>query len=172
MIETDRLTRCYGSLTAVDALSIRAEPGQVLGLLGPNGAGKSTAMRMIAGFLAPTGGTARVCGHDVVREPLKAKRALGYLPEGARGAVGVGRPGRGRLEDRHDVRLAVGRGRGREDDPPAVGGTHGLEQRQGAADVGVPVVLGLLLGDADQALGREVQHRLGADVGEHRSGVV
>jgi ABC-2 type transport system ATP-binding protein len=83
MIETDQLTRRYGSLTAVDALSLRAEPGQVLGLLGPNGAGKSTAMRMIAGFLAPSSGTARVCGHDVRREPLAAKRALGYLPEGA-----------------------------------------------------------------------------------------
>ena len=83
MIEADRLTRCYGRLTAVDALSLRAEPGQVLGLLGPNGAGKSTAMRMIAGFLAPTSGSARVCGYDVQREPLKAKRALGYLPEGA-----------------------------------------------------------------------------------------
>ncbi|MDE2087732.1 MAG: ABC transporter ATP-binding protein, partial [Xanthomonadaceae bacterium] len=83
MIETERLTRRYGHLIAVDALSIRAEPGQVLGLLGPNGAGKSTAMRMIAGFLAPTSGTARVCGHDVQREPLAARRALGYLPEGA-----------------------------------------------------------------------------------------
>jgi ABC-2 type transport system ATP-binding protein len=83
MIETDQLTRCYGNLTAVDALSIRVEPGQVLGLLGPNGAGKSTAMRMIAGFLVPTSGTARVCGHDVGREPALAKRALGYLPEGA-----------------------------------------------------------------------------------------
>jgi ABC-2 type transport system ATP-binding protein len=83
MIETDQLTKCYGQLTAVDALSIFAEPGQVLGLLGPNGAGKSTAMRMIAGFLTPTSGTARVCGFDVRREPLKAKRALGYLPEGA-----------------------------------------------------------------------------------------
>src|SRR6185312_5852332 len=83
MIETERLTRRYGQLTAVDALSIRAEPGQVLGLLGPNGAGKSTAMRMIAGFLAPTSGTARVCGHDVQRAPLAARRALGYLPEGA-----------------------------------------------------------------------------------------
>ena len=83
MIETDKLTRCYGNLTAVDALSIRVEPGQVLGLLGPNGAGKSTAMRMIAGFLVPTSGSARVCGYDAMREPLKAKRALGYLPEGA-----------------------------------------------------------------------------------------
>ncbi|TCV91850.1 ABC-2 type transport system ATP-binding protein [Luteibacter rhizovicinus] len=83
MIETEQLTRCYGSLTAVDSLTLRAEPGQVLGLLGPNGAGKSTAMRMIAGFLAPTSGTARVCGHDVRRNPVAAKKALGYLPEGA-----------------------------------------------------------------------------------------
>ena len=83
MIETDNLTRRYGHLIAVDAVSFRAEPGQVLGLLGPNGAGKSTVMRMVAGFLNPSSGTARVCGHDVVREPLKAKRALGYLPEGA-----------------------------------------------------------------------------------------
>ena len=83
MIETDQLTRRYGHLVAVDALSIRAEPGQVLGLLGPNGAGKSTAMRMISGFLAPSSGTARVCGHDVQRESLAARRALGYLPEGA-----------------------------------------------------------------------------------------
>jgi ABC-2 type transport system ATP-binding protein len=83
MIETEQLTRRYGALTAVDSLSFRAEPGQVLGLLGPNGAGKTTVMRMIAGFLAPSSGTARVCGHDVLKEPLKAKRALGYLPEGA-----------------------------------------------------------------------------------------
>ncbi|WP_199097405.1 ABC transporter ATP-binding protein [Dyella sp. ASV21] len=83
MIETEQLTRRYGALTAVDSLSIRAEPGQVLGLLGPNGAGKTTAMRMIAGFLEPSAGTARVCGYDVRKEPLKAKRALGYLPEGA-----------------------------------------------------------------------------------------
>jgi ABC-2 type transport system ATP-binding protein len=83
MIETDQLTRCYGSLTAVDALTLRAEPGQVLGLLGPNGAGKSTAMRMIAGFLTPTSGTARVCGFDVRTQPREARAALGYLPEGA-----------------------------------------------------------------------------------------
>ena len=84
------------------------------------------------------------------------------------GAVGVGRPGGRVLADRHRLGLAVGgRGRG-EDDPPAVGGAHRLEQRERAADVGVPVVLGLLLGRADQALGREVQHRLGPDVGQHR----
>ncbi len=83
MIETEQLTRRYGPLTAVDCLSFRAEPGHVLGLLGPNGAGKSTAMRMIAGYLAPTAGSARICGFDVCRQPLKARRILGYLPEGA-----------------------------------------------------------------------------------------
>ena len=72
----------------------------------------------------------------------------------------------------HRLRLAVGgRGRG-EDDPPAVRGAHRLQQRQRAAHVGVPVVLRLLLRDADEALGREVQHRLGPDVGEHRRRVV
>lgn len=83
MIETEQITRRYGSLTAVDSLTLRAEPGQVLGLLGPNGAGKSTVMRMISGFLAPTSGTARVCGFDVRKKPLEARRSLGYLPEGA-----------------------------------------------------------------------------------------
>ncbi|MEZ5459900.1 MAG: ATP-binding cassette domain-containing protein [Steroidobacteraceae bacterium] len=83
MIETTDLTRRYGALTAVDGISFRVEPGEVLGFLGPNGAGKSTTMRMLAGFIAPTSGTARICGHDVERDPLAAKRCLGYLPEGA-----------------------------------------------------------------------------------------
>jgi len=83
MIETERLGKRYGTLQAVDDLNLRVAAGQVLGLLGPNGAGKSTSMRMIAGFLLPSSGRARVCGHDVVRDPLRARRALGYLPEGA-----------------------------------------------------------------------------------------
>ena len=83
MIETSQLTKHYGSLTAVDHISFKAEPGQVLGFLGPNGAGKSTTMKMIAGFLAPSSGSARVCGFDVETQPLEAKRVLGYLPEGA-----------------------------------------------------------------------------------------
>ena len=83
MIETEALSKRYGALQAVDDLNLRVAPGQVLGLLGPNGAGKSTSMRMIAGFLLPSSGRARVCGHDVVRDPVPARRALGYLPEGA-----------------------------------------------------------------------------------------
>jgi ABC-2 type transport system ATP-binding protein len=83
MIQTQALTRRYGALTAVDGISFKVEPGEVLGFLGPNGAGKSTTMRMLAGFIAPTSGAASICGHDVERAPLAAKRCLGYLPEGA-----------------------------------------------------------------------------------------
>jgi ABC-2 type transport system ATP-binding protein len=83
MIEISHLTKRYGSLTAVDDISFNVEPGQVLGFLGPNGAGKSTTMKMITGFLTPTSGTVRVCGHDVEGAPLAAKACMGYLPEGA-----------------------------------------------------------------------------------------
>ena len=83
MIETQQLTKRYGDLTAVDGISFKLEPGRVLGFLGPNGAGKSTTMKMIAGFLAPTSGSAKVCGHDVVDDAIAAKRVVGYLPEGA-----------------------------------------------------------------------------------------
>jgi ABC-2 type transport system ATP-binding protein len=83
MIKTDHLTKRYESLTAVDNVTFQVSPGEVLGFLGPNGAGKTTTMRMIAGFIAPTSGTASVCGHDVLTDPLAAKASLGYLPEGA-----------------------------------------------------------------------------------------
>ncbi|MEO0972787.1 MAG: ATP-binding cassette domain-containing protein [Pseudomonadota bacterium] len=83
MIETEQLSKRYGDLTAVDQLSFQVKPGEVLGFLGPNGAGKSTTMKILSGFLAPTSGTARVCGHDVTEAPVEAKREIGYLPEGA-----------------------------------------------------------------------------------------
>jgi len=83
MIEASGLRKRYGRLVAVDGISFKAEPGEVLGFLGPNGAGKSTTMRMVAGFLSPTAGTAKVCGHDVQDDAMAARRALGYLPEGA-----------------------------------------------------------------------------------------
>jgi ABC-2 type transport system ATP-binding protein len=83
MIEASALRKRYGRLVAVDGISFKAEPGEVLGFLGPNGAGKSTTMKLIAGFLLPSEGSARVCGHDVQAEPMAARSALGYLPEGA-----------------------------------------------------------------------------------------
>ena len=83
MIKTQNLSKNYDGLLAVDDLSFSVQPGEVLGFLGPNGAGKSTTMRMIAGFITPTAGSASICGHDVATSPLAAKAALGYLPEGA-----------------------------------------------------------------------------------------
>src|ERR1700756_3267250 len=83
MLEIRHLVKCFGPLVAVDDVSFSLPQGEVLGFLGPNGAGKSTTMKMIAGFLAPTAGTAIVCGFDVLRRPLGAQRRLGYLPEGA-----------------------------------------------------------------------------------------
>lgn len=83
MIEVRALSKRYGDILAVDQVSFTVEPGEVLGFLGPNGAGKSTTMKMIAGFLTPTSGFAKVCGLDVAEKPLEAKRLLGYLPEGA-----------------------------------------------------------------------------------------
>lgn len=83
MIETSGLTKHFGRFVAVDNLSFRVEPGEVLGFLGPNGAGKSTTMKMLAGFVAPTAGSAQICGYDVESQSIDARRCLGYLPEGA-----------------------------------------------------------------------------------------
>ena len=81
MIEVDRLTKRYGPTLAVSDVSFRVEKGEVLGFLGPNGAGKTTTMRVITGYLPPTGGTVRVAGYDVAEQPIEAKRHTGYLPE-------------------------------------------------------------------------------------------
>ncbi len=83
MIEASGLSKSFGPFKAVDSISFTVQPGEVLGFLGPNGAGKSTTMKMIAGFLAPTAGSAKVAGHDVISQPMAARSALGYLPEGA-----------------------------------------------------------------------------------------
>ncbi len=83
LIEIERLTKRFGAFTAVDDVSFSVDRGEVVGFLGPNGAGKSTTMKMLAGFVTPTAGTARICGQDVVDSPVAAKRSLGYLPEGA-----------------------------------------------------------------------------------------
>jgi ABC-2 type transport system ATP-binding protein len=83
MIEIDGLTKTYGHHTVVDDLRFSCSPGEVLGFLGPNGAGKSTTMKMITGFVTPSAGTARVCGHDIAEQSIEARKRLGYLPEGA-----------------------------------------------------------------------------------------
>lgn len=82
-IEARQLCKRYGNLVAVDNLSFDVGEGEVLGFLGPNGAGKSTTMKMLTGFLAPTSGTATINGHDIVEDSLRARRCIGYLPEGA-----------------------------------------------------------------------------------------
>lgn len=81
MIEVNDLKRSFGPVVAVDGISFSVGKGQVLGLLGPNGAGKTTAMRMLACFIRPDSGTASVCGHDILKNPIEVKRSLGYLAE-------------------------------------------------------------------------------------------
>ena len=83
LIEIAGLTKRFGSFTAVDNVTFNVARGEVLGFLGPNGAGKSTTMRMLAGFMIPSAGTARICGHDVQDDGVAARRVLGFLPEGA-----------------------------------------------------------------------------------------
>jgi ABC-2 type transport system ATP-binding protein len=83
MIDVKKLRRTFGPIVAVDDISFKVEKGQVLGFLGPNGAGKSTAMKMLACFLTPDSGTATVCGHDIIRDPIAVKNFIGYLAENA-----------------------------------------------------------------------------------------
>lgn len=81
MIEIQELTKRYGTLTAVDRLSVTIRDGLIYGFLGANGAGKSTTLGMLTGCLAPSSGNIRINGHDLFSEPLEAKRLIGYLPE-------------------------------------------------------------------------------------------
>ena len=83
MLKVDKLKKSFGSFEAVKGISFEVAKGEVLGFLGPNGAGKSTTMRMITGFIPPTSGTAEICGHDIIKDPVGAKNVLGYLPEAA-----------------------------------------------------------------------------------------
>jgi ABC-2 type transport system ATP-binding protein len=85
MIKVENLVKAFGSKLAVNDVSFTVERGEVLGFLGPNGAGKSTTMRMVTGFIPPTSGKITIGGHDIVEDPLPAKRLFGYLPENAPG---------------------------------------------------------------------------------------
>jgi ABC-2 type transport system ATP-binding protein len=81
LIELSNVTKKYGNKTAINGISLFVRNGEILGLLGPNGAGKSTTMRIIAGYLPPTSGLVKVAGYDVVKQPVTAKKHIGYLPE-------------------------------------------------------------------------------------------
>ena len=81
MIAVENLTKLYGELVAVDALSFRVSPGEVLGLVGPNGAGKTTTLRSLVGIVRPTRGTVTIGGHDLEREAVAAKRLLAFMPD-------------------------------------------------------------------------------------------
>ena len=81
MLCTERLTKRFNNVTAVDDLSLMVARGEIFALLGPNGAGKTTTINCILGFLAPDGGRVTVDGLDVAKYPLEAKRVIAYIPE-------------------------------------------------------------------------------------------
>ena len=83
MIEVSHLTKYYGDVAALEDLTLKLVPGEILGFLGPNGAGKSTAMKMLTGFLRPSSGEVRIWGSNMWQDSLVAQRHIGYLPEGA-----------------------------------------------------------------------------------------
>jgi ABC-2 type transport system ATP-binding protein len=81
VIDVSGLTRLYGDLVAVDELSFRVAPGEIMGLVGPNGAGKTTTLRSLAGIIRPTSGRIAIAGADLAKDPLTAKRALAFIPD-------------------------------------------------------------------------------------------
>jgi len=81
MIQVQGLAKLYGAFRAVDDLSFTVQAGEVMGLVGPNGAGKTTSLRCLAGIIPPSRGTLRICGHDLVKDPVSAKRHLAFFPD-------------------------------------------------------------------------------------------
>jgi ABC-2 type transport system ATP-binding protein len=81
IVEMRELTRRFGPMTAVDAVTLDVAPGEVFGLLGPNGAGKSTIIKMLTTLLPPSSGGATVAGFDIVRQAQAVRRAIGYVPQ-------------------------------------------------------------------------------------------
>src|SRR5215469_13098983 len=81
VVETKELTKKYGSVTALDRLTLSVNRGQILGFVGPNGAGKTTTIKILVGLARPTGGSATVAGADCVRQARKLKRLVGYMPD-------------------------------------------------------------------------------------------
>jgi ABC-2 type transport system ATP-binding protein len=81
VIRVEHLTKRYGEFTAVRDVSFEVAKGEVVGFLGPNGAGKTTTMRVLTGYMGPSAGRVEIAGHDMARDPLRARGAVGYLPE-------------------------------------------------------------------------------------------
>src|SRR3990170_4975696 len=81
MIRLENVTKKYGSFAAVSDLDLEVRPGELFGFLGPNGAGKTTTIKMITGLLKPTAGKVFIDGHDLEKEPLAAKKVIGYIPD-------------------------------------------------------------------------------------------
>jgi ABC-2 type transport system ATP-binding protein len=81
MIEIEGLTKLYDTFPAVSDLSFAVQPGEVMGLVGPNGAGKTSTLRCLAGIIPPSRGTIRICGHDLARNPIEAKRQLAFFSD-------------------------------------------------------------------------------------------
>lgn len=81
MITVEHLTKSFGRFTAVNDISFEVAKGEIVGFLGPNGAGKTTTLRMLTGYLPPTSGTAAIAGYDIIKDPLNARRHMGYMPE-------------------------------------------------------------------------------------------
>jgi ABC-2 type transport system ATP-binding protein len=145
LIRTRRLTKRYGTLTAVDHLDLEVRPGEIFGLLGQNGAGKTTTILMLLGLTEPTGGEAIVAGLDPARYPREVKRRVGYLPD----AVGFYGGMTGRQNLRYTARLNGLRGAEAESamtetlehvgltdraDDPVETYSRGMKQRLGIAD--------------------------------------
>lgn len=81
MIEISNLSMRYGDLLALDGLDLVIPRGELFAFLGPNAAGKTTTIKLLTGLIEPTSGSARICGHDIQKEPLEAKRRTGYIPD-------------------------------------------------------------------------------------------
>lgn len=81
MIRLNNVTKVYGATVAVDGISLHVKAGECFGLLGPNGAGKTTTLKMLAGLLTPTSGSLTINGYDIQKNPIEAKRAIGFVPD-------------------------------------------------------------------------------------------
>jgi ABC-2 type transport system ATP-binding protein len=170
-IETEGLTKRYGKQVAVNGLTLQVGGGEVFGFLGPNGAGKTTSLLMLMGLSEPTAGTARVCGVDPTRDPVRVKRLVGYLPEnvgfyddmtgldnllyvarlnGLRGGMA-----RARAEEALERVNLGGEGRKR-----VSAYSHGMRQRLGIAEVLVKEPRVLLLDEPTLGLDPDGQQRM------------